>query len=66
MRFLGLNNLALTYKLAGNMEKAVVSYEESLELKRISANLNPLDLTASTYNETEWLCFTLFKLLEVI
>ena len=58
--------MALTYKLAGNMEKAVVSFEESLKLKRKSADVNPLDLSASTYNETEWLCFTLFKLLGVI
>ena len=66
MRLLGLNNLALTYKLSGNMEKAVVSYEEALELDRKAADANPLDLSASAYNETEWLCFTLFKLLEVI
>ena len=66
MRVLGLHNLAMTYELAGNMEKAVVSYEESLKLKRKSADANPLDLSGSTYNETEWLCFTLFKLLEVI
>jgi tetratricopeptide (TPR) repeat protein len=45
-----LNNLALTYKTAGNLKKAIAMYEESLELKRKSADVSPLELSTTVMN----------------